>query len=110
MKPPIKIATLSNMPLVKIQISSLQVQKLEIATVIHACFILSTHNGVEDMIQTSSTLRRCAAHAMAVKPAMMNQWFLLSLKTLYKLWSMLQLMLPIMLKIWLLMLVLTRES
>ena len=110
MKPPIKIATLLNTPLVKIQISALLVQKSEIATVIHACFILSTHNGVEGMIQPNSTLRRCAAHVMVAKPAMIHQWTLLNLKTLYKLWSTLQLMLPIMLKIWLMMLKLTRES
>ena len=85
LKPPIKIATLSNTPLVKIQISAQLVQKSVIATVIHAYYIPSTLNGVEGMILLNSDLRRCAAHVMVAKPAMIHLWNLLNLKTLYKL-------------------------
>ena len=74
---------------------------------IHAYYIPSTLNGVEIMIQTISDLKRCAAHVVVAKNAMIHHR---NLRTLYKLQSMLQLLLPEKLKIWLLVLSPTRES
>jgi len=43
---------------------------LQIATVILVCYTHSTQSGVEDMIQMSSLLQKCAVLAMVAKLAL----------------------------------------